>query len=151
MGLRGQAGGSALAYRHLGGRATRRHARTGEAQNVSGDICSTDPAGHVLTSCYHIECKHLANLGLTAAMLRGNGELVRHWIKCAREAEHHGKFPMLIAKQDLYQPVIALPLAHGIFEGPMLVLPQHHCAIYLFERVLSWRYCMPRLNDGEEN
>ena len=26
-------------------------------------------------------------------MLRGNGELVRHWVKCVKQAKQHNKFP----------------------------------------------------------
>lgn len=126
-----------------GGRATKRFDVLGARQHVSGDICAVDPLGASLTDHYHIECKHLASLDLTALFLRDKGSLATAWTRCIKQAVDHGKQPMLIAKQNLYQPVIVVPIGHGLFTGPSLVHTGHRCAIYLLANVLSRRYIEP--------
>ena len=90
-----------------GGRATiGKKAEKSRAQQA-GDISAIDPAGHVLTDRFFIECKHVKDLHLTGFLLSGAGDLARYWKVARREAKAHGKEPMLIAKQNMY-PVIMI-------------------------------------------
>lgn len=78
-----------------GGRAT---VARGEVRQC-GDICAVAPEGHYLAIQLFIECKHVKDCNIFAA-LRGKGELIRFWTKLVRQANEHMRFPVLIIKQN---------------------------------------------------
>jgi len=96
-----------------GGRATlkTRKGRGGKRFNQVGDICAVSREGHDLLEVFVIECKFLASLHIDAWVYGYDGKLPGIWDKPLKEAETHGKIPLVIAKQNK-KP--ALILTHGV-------------------------------------
>lgn len=105
-----------------GGRATVGRKTGKDLRRQAGDITAVAPEGHSLTEKYYIECKFYANLDITAFILKGKGKLGEFWRVCVAEAEHYGKDPLLIAKQN-NQPIIVL------LKPPMRSIPRWHRAV----------------------
>jgi hypothetical protein len=93
-----------------GGRATVAMKRGDKAHPVSGDVAAVTPEGHVLTDSFHIECKHLYDLEVTSFLLKRTGKLAKFWDHTVKVAEHHGKKPMLIVRQNLYPTIVVMPI-----------------------------------------
>ncbi len=90
-----------------GGRATVQN-RKGKRINVrqAGDVTSVSPEGHALTDNYYIECKHVKKLALDQFIVKNTGALAKFWKIACREAKHHGKEPIIIARQNGWTDLI---------------------------------------------
>lgn len=87
-----------------GGRAT---LAKGTRGTQAGDISSIDSMGELLTNAFLIECKHYASLDLLPFVLNlRRGKLYKFWKHAFNDASAHGKYPMLIAKQNLMKPLV---------------------------------------------
>lgn len=118
-----------------GGRATVAH-RKGESVRQAGDITAVAPEGHVLTGQYYVECKHYRDLDLVGFFLNDKGKLAGFWRTAKREAEKHGRMPMLIAKQNNV-PTIMILMARD-FSGPSVdLIDQTRARVYKFDEVLK--------------
>lgn len=90
-----------------GGRSTVAHAKGKRLADQAGDISAITPLGHTLTRVFMIECKSYRDLGF-AGLPTGRGNLAKFWIEANLQAFRYGKLPMLIAKQNKYDPLILL-------------------------------------------
>ena len=91
-----------------GGRATVKF-KAGKANATQGgDISSLDPAGHVLTDKFSIECKFYKDLKLDTSLLRGYGPLIEFWRQARKDAKRQDKSPMLIVKQNGWPTLMVL-------------------------------------------
>lgn len=91
-----------------GGRATVRHVQGKSADGQGGDLTATDPRAHALLDRFTIECKHVKDLNLRGAILKGCGPLVDYWGQVSRDAARVGKLPMLIARQNMFPTILML-------------------------------------------
>lgn len=89
-----------------GGRATVAARKGIDLAHQAGDIVSVSPEGHKLTAVFYIELKHRKNLALSSFLLRNSGPLSTYWKVALREAHHHGRFALLIARQDNLPTVV---------------------------------------------
>lgn len=92
-----------------GGRATIGRAANKSRAVQAGDISAIDPAGHVLTDRWFIECKHYKDLNFKGAALTDSGPLLQFWRIARKEAKTHGKLPMVIARQNMYPTIMMVP------------------------------------------
>lgn len=127
-----------------GGRATLRVAKHG-AQRVAGDICATAPGGHALTDYYYIEAKHLQDIELTSFIVKGKGNLTAIWRSTIKQAEQHGRLPMLVAKQNLMPAIVLLPFLPATYVEVAAAVPGRRAYIYILDRLVEQPYSIPRL------
>jgi hypothetical protein len=90
-----------------GGRSTVAHAKGKRLADQAGDISAITPLGHTLTRLWLLECKNYRDLGF-AGLPTGRGNLVKFWLEARRQARRYGKLPMLIVKQNQYEPLVCL-------------------------------------------
>jgi hypothetical protein len=90
-----------------GGRATVAHMK-GVDVRQAGDICSVAPEGHALCDLWYIECKHIKNLRIGSFFTTGKGELASFWRTTEKKAIEHGRWPVLIARQNHFPDLIIL-------------------------------------------
>ena len=83
-----------------GGRATVQARKGIKNKNQAGDITCIHPEGQWFTDLFVVECKHVANLNLTASMLDGRGKLAAFWKKHCKLASDNDLAPLMIAKQN---------------------------------------------------
>lgn len=122
-----------------GGRATVQAKAGGVNVMQSGDICAVDPLGYPFVTEYFIELKHRKDLGWSRGMICQTGEIWNFWLKACREAERHGKKPLLIARQNLY-PIVIVARSTQIFNcQPLIILPQWQAEVCLFEPATAFR------------
>ena len=91
-----------------GGRATVMFKKGGKNRTQCGDITAIHPDGNPLTDKFLISCKFYRELKIEGTVLGNKGGLRSFWEECVEEAQRHGKFPMLIAKQNNTAPFICL-------------------------------------------
>lgn len=91
-----------------GGRATVRTAKGKSADGQGGDLTATDPRAHALLGKFIIECKHVADLNLRGAAIKGIGPLRTFWDQVTADALRVDKLPMLIARQNLMPTLLFL-------------------------------------------
>ena len=82
-----------------GGRATIA-LRRGEKLQQVGDLSAIRPELHPFSNKYFIECKHVRSLDLESFILSGKGTLAKFWQVAQREANAHGRIPIIIARQN---------------------------------------------------
>lgn len=103
--------------------------KRGELVRQMGDICAVSPEGHALTDNFYIECKNYANLDFTG-LVTGRGKFVDFWTDTYDLAILHGKFPMLVAKQNRMLPVVGLcengARKLGMEKRALLICPHLH-------------------------
>lgn len=118
-----------------GGRATRLHKKGEQINTQAGDICAIDPAGHIFTDAFYIECKHYKDLRITSFLLSNTGPLAKFWPKTKVEAAKYGKRPMLIAKQNMYPTFVLLTK----FTSTILPIRAEidDCVLVLFDKLIS--------------
>src|SRR5882762_8826232 len=92
-----------------GGRATVQH-RKGVGNRQPGDICSVAVEGHVFTDEWFPECKNVRDLAVDSFLLSNTGPLATFWVIAQKEAEKHGKIPMIIAKQNRGPIIVIAPV-----------------------------------------
>lgn len=92
-----------------GGRATV-HAKKGrDLGHVAGDICSVADEGRALLEVFLLECKFYRDLNAARLLFDGTGgRLHDFWLKTVEQARFYNKLPMLIAKQNLFNPLIVV-------------------------------------------
>lgn len=91
-----------------GGRATV-HAKKGKSlAHVAGDICGVHPDADPFVSRFYAECKFYRDLKVPALFYTGDGTLAAFWNETVKQAQRHGKAPMLIFKQNLYKPMVGM-------------------------------------------
>ena len=93
-----------------GGRATVNRKRGVGNKTQCGDISAVSPEGHKLTDLFVIECKFYKNLDLATSLLLGRGKLAEFWKEVCDEALRAGKEPLLIARQNRFEPLILTTL-----------------------------------------
>lgn len=94
-----------------GGRATLKERKGQRATAQAGDISAIDPAGHVLTDHFLVECKFYKDLNLLSffgvpASGRSGGVLSKFWQDTVDKANTNAKHPLLIAKQNGRPPLL---------------------------------------------
>lgn len=92
-----------------GGRATVGRKGGKDHSRHAGDISATSREGHALTDVWYVECKSYRNLQIDSAMIKGVGCLIKFWDEAVAQAEHYGKLPMLIAKQNQVPVIVLIP------------------------------------------
>jgi len=85
-----------------GGRATVGKRRGVDLVAQAGDISSVHKAGHVLTTEFYFETKHVKELHLDNFMVKGTGQLATFWETAAQEAASYHKAPVIIARQNRF-------------------------------------------------
>ena len=83
-----------------GGRATLGLAAGKKHSSQAGDISSVHYMGNAFINRFVIECKHVANLQIPTFLFDRKGNLNKFWLKLRQESDDHGKFSVLIAKQN---------------------------------------------------
>lgn len=91
-----------------GGRATVRYAKGKSHDGQGGDLAATSIEGHALLNNFVVECKHVADLNLRGAAIKGIGPLKEFWLQVSGDAERVSKQPMLIARQNMMPTVLFL-------------------------------------------
>lgn len=91
-----------------GGRATVRHRAGKSADGHGGDLTATDPRAHALLEAFTVECKHVADLNLRGAAIKGIGPLKDFWDQVTSDALRVDKEPMLIARQNMMPTLLFL-------------------------------------------
>jgi hypothetical protein len=117
-----------------GGRATL-GMKKGEQHRISGDIASVSPEGHVLTDQLHIECKHYQELDFAQFFIKDRGTLKYAWATCIKQADFHGKQPMLIARQNRYPIVVVTLPGTQRWRGDIIECDKWE--VVLFERMID--------------
>lgn len=126
-----------------GGRSTVARKRGKDLNRQAGDISSVSPEGHSLTDRFYIECKYYRSLRVDRFILVHAGPLDTFWYETCEQAEHYGREPMLIAKQN-NAPVIIVTRP-GTFER-LVAVPSmgwtktDKCEVNLLEHLLSRPY-----------
>lgn len=127
-----------------GGRATVRFKRGKATEAHTGDITATSSEGHAFLSKFIVECKHVRDLALVGAMLRGTGLLASFWTILEEEAVKHKRRPILIAKQNNFPTLAFLRAGDAQFFGPISSrkracfcrLGEHMVEVYLFKHLI---------------
>ena len=120
-----------------GGRATVQGRRGVKVRQV-GDICAVSDEGFELTNQYFIECKNIKDLGLTAFVLSNKGPLAKHWAKAVKQAEEHGREPMLIVRSK--GPILVFTRTKLDWADPILESWPRDCEMYTFSSMIASRY-----------
>jgi len=89
-----------------GGRATVRAKQGKRTDAMLGDISATGPQAHAFLSKFVVECKHVADLNLRAALINGNGPLLDYWMQVSTAARTIDRMPMLIAKENRFPTLV---------------------------------------------
>lgn len=105
-----------------GGRATVSRKKGVKLSRQAGDICAVAPEGHVLTNIFYVELKAYRDLSFISFFLAGSAKLAKFWQVACREAQEHGRIPLLIAKQN-NAPILAIVPRGTDFNGRVL-MPQ---------------------------
>jgi hypothetical protein len=90
-----------------GGRATIAH-RKGIDVRQAGDLTAVAREGNEFLEYWYVECKHVANLSLESFLLSNAGLLANFWRVCKREAQKHGRQPMLVCQQNRWRDVLVI-------------------------------------------
>lgn len=83
-----------------GGRATVAKRRGSNLASQAGDISAVHKLGHVLTSDFYFELKHVKDLGLDSFITKSIGPLAQYWRTACKEANRYTKEPILIVRQN---------------------------------------------------
>lgn len=89
-----------------GGRATVRFKKGKSTHAATGDLTATSQEAHAFLSKFVVECKHVADLNLRAALIDGAGPLRDYWLQVSTDAIRSGKMPLLIACQNRFPPLV---------------------------------------------
>jgi len=91
-----------------GGRATVRGQRGKLTPHVSGDVCSVHPDGNQFINYFFVEMKNFKDFFLHRMVFGGTGPLLDFWVVAREQAARYNKSPFLIAKQNLFPPMLIL-------------------------------------------
>jgi hypothetical protein len=134
-----------------GGRATVKRGKGKANTTQCGDVSCIDARGQWLTDRFVISAKHVAELNITAGILKNIGKLAKFWTEVYEEARLAEKQPMLIARQNQY-PVVVLIRPYALIganigsEKVRVTLPGWDAVVMLFDDMLSVR---PRMSGGK--
>jgi len=126
-----------------GGRATVNRKRGIGNRTQCGDISAVSPEGHKLTDLFVVECKFYANLDLATSLLLGRGKLAQFWKEVCAEAKHANKEPLLIARQNRFEPLVLMTPVKGtmiLCVNAMALsyqTPPQDAAVHLFKSLLQ--------------
>jgi hypothetical protein len=101
-----------------------------------GDLMAVERhrEANVLTSRFIIECKHVRNLRWDALVYgtpESGNTIIPFWRKLLREANTHKRMPMLIAKQNGVNPVMAIQFSiKGLM--PLIVCHRFSDPMYVY-------------------
>lgn len=90
-----------------GGRATVGQKKGKKHSSQVGDISCIHSTGNHFIEYFAPECKHYANLDWQG-LVTGKGKLLQFWAEINKQAEAHGKHPMLFARQNRLPTVVCL-------------------------------------------
>jgi hypothetical protein len=90
-----------------GGRATVRLQKGIRSKHISGDICAVHEAGNLLMKYLFIEAKSYRILNLDR-LIKGTGNLSNFWTIAKQQAKDNFKYPFLIAKQNMLEPLVCI-------------------------------------------
>lgn len=96
-----------------GGRSTRRQKFGRKDATQAGDITCVHPDGAWLTDMFFIECKHVRNLNIQAALIDGRGGLAKFWRVAVKQAKSHHREPMVIARENLISHTLLILTSRG--------------------------------------
>jgi hypothetical protein len=121
-----------------GGRATQSFKRGDVLRRQAGDISAVAPEGHVLTDQFYIELKHLKDLEYASFLLSKAGKLWHEWQKTIKQAEAHGRRPMMIVKQNHFATLVMTKSYLTSRRIPLGMV--HGVNMYDFEALLQERF-----------
>jgi len=121
-----------------GGRATVA-SKKGVDVRQAGDITAVAPEGTELTDKWFIECKHVKTLVLDSFLVKGTGLLAKFWKKCCKEAERHGRLPIIIARQNKW-PTLIITNRGTLIDWTAPFIRSRRCDITLFHKLTGVRY-----------
>ena len=125
-----------------GGRATVHH-RKGTAIRQAGDICAVAPEGHEFSEAWFVECKNIRDMRLSSFLLSDTGPLAKFWRVAQREANIHGREPMLIVRSR--GPIVVLtpsrPGRDKLSARPLLTAHARGCQLIALTDLVAapWR------------
>lgn len=90
-----------------GGRSTVSAKKGKRLAAQAGDISCIHPCGQPFISQFLVECKNYRDLQLEG-MLTGKGALVNFWNETKKQAKQYEKYPMLVARQNMYPTFVGL-------------------------------------------
>lgn len=91
-----------------GGRASVQFKKGRPNLTQAGDISAISPEGALLTNVFMIECKFYRDLILVGLFHGIKTGINAHWETCVRQAGQHKRWPMLIARQNRFPPLVIL-------------------------------------------
>lgn len=93
------------------GTSTKTHSRS-KVKGFYGDLVATSPLIEPLFQVFSIECKFYKKIDVTE-ILRGikNNKLLEFWIQAKRDAQHSGRTPVLITKQNFLGTLLIVQMA----------------------------------------
>ena len=68
-----------------------------------GDVCAPEKSGFP----FSVECKCYKTVGLYL-FLYGKSEVLEWWKQCRQDARRHKKLPMLVFKENMKRPLVAI-------------------------------------------
>lgn len=123
-----------------GGRSTVAHAKGKRLADQAGDISAISPLGHTLTKRWMIECKNYRDLGF-AGLPTKRGNLVKFWLEAKKQGRRYDKLPMMIVKQNQYEPLVCLCLIgvreFGLPSNRVMIIPHIGLHAVLLETFLN--------------
>jgi hypothetical protein len=138
-----------------GGRATLRLrqdlARIQINKAQSGDLTAISREAYDFAEALFIECKHYRDLGFARGFICQTGIVWNFWQRACKEAERHGKTPVLIARQNLYPVVVITRDTKAVFQSaPLIQLPEWQAELCLFEPATAFRRLIRRRGTSEQ-
>jgi hypothetical protein len=135
-----------------GGRATVAKRKSITLSSQAGDISAVDKAGHVLTTSFYFELKHVKAIGLDSFIIKNNGPLAGYWHTACKEAAKYNKIPIIIVRQNRF-PVLLVTrrgIGHDLIEHQLGLGRGARCEIrpptggtvevWLFETLLKYSF-----------
>lgn len=122
-----------------GGRAT---VSRGDVRQA-GDMCAVASEGHALTDHWFFEFKHVRDLAIDSCILKGRGLLAKFWRVALREAQKHGRDPMLVARQNNVPTIVLSKVNHlAHWTQPRLSFMFDGCMydVTLFDQLMKSRF-----------
>jgi hypothetical protein len=137
-----------------GGRATVRFKKGKSTHDQSGDLTATSREAMPFLNTFMVECKHVADLNIQSALVKGVGIMAGFWTKLDKQADDHGKLPLLIGKENNW-PVLVFMLPGSVryFGSSLLSLgtmTKLGVVIYALDDLLKGSYAAHRFRTPAE-
>jgi len=129
-----------------GGRATWAKSRTGNTlKNQVGDLSYIDSLGKKFIDTFAVEIKHYASLDFQG-LITCKGKLCQFWATINKESTAHGKYAMLIAKQNRMPVVVCVThsglTALNLFEHQTILISRR-LDLYILDFDYFLTVCSP--------